>query len=215
MLHWSIYTFIYWSSWIILDAFMHFWWCQVLNNYWKSKVSAYSIMRSTLIQQKSSSSPKMQVYPVTVQKYVHPVITFCFKLLPSALWRQAASCKQVCGGLPLCSLVTLRCLNSTKIQPRWQCRAQYSGSCLQIASMPLTPTSPGPVDNHLQIRAQLTLVQHPVTRRIIKCLNHIVRWLLYVSILWFIMTGFLLPSNDVASNWGEYICFQLTVTSKN
>lgn len=65
------------------------------------------------------------------------------RLLPSALWRQTGSCKQVCWSLPLCSLVMLRCLNSTKIQRRWQCGAQCSGPCLRTAAMPLTPTSLG------------------------------------------------------------------------
>lgn len=65
------------------------------------------------------------------------------RLLPSALWRQAGSCKQVRWGLSLCGLVMLRCLNSTKIRCRWQCRAQCSGPCLRIAPVPLIPMSLG------------------------------------------------------------------------
>lgn len=65
------------------------------------------------------------------------------RLLPSALWRQTGSCKQVCWSLPLCSLVMLRCLNSTKIRRRWQCGAQCSGPCLRTAPVPLTPTRLG------------------------------------------------------------------------
>lgn len=65
------------------------------------------------------------------------------RLLPSALWRQAGSCKQVGWGLPLCGLVMRCCLNSTKIRRRWQCRAQCSGPCLRIAPMPLIPMSLG------------------------------------------------------------------------
>ena len=112
------------------------------------KASSIPILYIYVIHLSSASSnpnfPTVtQIYTVTVQNYIHPALIFCFKLLLSALWRQTASCKQVFRGLPLCGLDTLSCLNSTKIQPRWQCRAQYTGSCLQITSMPLTPTSPG------------------------------------------------------------------------
>lgn len=47
------------------------------------------------------------------------------------------------GGLPLCGLAMLRCLNSTKIHRRWQCGAQCRGPCLRTAPVPLTPTSLG------------------------------------------------------------------------
>lgn len=43
------------------------------------------------------------------------------------------------GGFPF--VVWSRCAVWI-VHPRWQCRAQYSGSCLQISSMPLTPTTP-------------------------------------------------------------------------
>lgn len=54
-----------------------------------------------------------------------------------------ARVNRLVGGLPLCGLVMLRCLNSTKIQRRWQCRAQCSGPCLRAAPVPLTPASLG------------------------------------------------------------------------
>lgn len=43
------------------------------------------------------------------------------------------------GGFPF--VVWSRCAVWI-VHPRWQCRAQYSGSCLQISSIPLTPTTP-------------------------------------------------------------------------
>lgn len=84
-----------------------------------------------------------RVVTCRVQMSVHLVVNYPFEAVALSFVKTAGSCKQVRWGLPLCGLVMLRCLNSTKIRCRWQCRAQCSGPCLRIAPVPLIPTSLG------------------------------------------------------------------------
>lgn len=66
-------------------------------------------------------------------------ITRCPQLCEDRL----AHVNRFVGGLPLCAIQTARHGQTTKIQRRWQCRAQCSGPCLRTAPVPLTPTSLG------------------------------------------------------------------------